>query len=77
MSLASGNPDAPLRRGEEVMAKLPFEGVIIGELMDPGPRCTIARDNGETVEVDEANVWRNGDGYSVRAIHPDEEDPLR
>lgn len=71
MSQSANAAENPIRRGEEVMAKLPFEGVIIGEVMDSGPRITIMRDSGDTIEVDEANVWRNGNGYSVRPIHPD------
>ena len=69
MSIQSGGPPFEvLRRNDEVFAKIPFGGVIVGELVDKGPRCTIRKESGEIVEVDEANVWRNGDGYSIEEI---------
>ncbi|AGC34364.1 hypothetical protein HSTV2_97 [Halorubrum sodomense tailed virus 2] len=52
--------------GDEVMAEIPWEGVVVGEVLDAGPRYTILLDGGEMVEVDERNVWKNGDGYSIR-----------
>ena len=69
MSIQSGGtPFEVLRRNDEVLAKIPFGGVIVGELIDKGPRCTIRKESGETVEVDEANVWRNDDDYSIEEI---------
>jgi len=61
--------DAP-QRGDSVMADLgPIEGVVPGEVVATGERYTIAVYDGTTyIEVDEANVWRNGNGYSIEEI---------
>jgi hypothetical protein len=46
-----------------------MEGVVPGEVVATGERYTIAVYDATTyVEVDEANVWRNGDGYSIEEI---------
>ena len=71
------DPQRDIERGDEVIARLPFEGHVVGEVVDLGPRVTI-RAGGKMVEVDEAHVWKNGAGagdsvysgenYTVRGI---------
>ena len=58
------------QRGDSVMADLgAMEGVVPGEVVATGERYTIAVYDATThVEVDEANVWRNGDDYSIEEI---------
>ncbi|WP_372611659.1 hypothetical protein [Halomonas sp.] len=63
---------AAMQRGDEVLAQIPWEGVVLGELVDHGPRCTIVTDGGEQFEVDESNVWKNGDGYMLTDLPPEE-----
>lgn len=76
MSVASAADLAgmePPERGDEVMAKVPWEGVFVGEVLDAGPRYTIRIDDGRTIEVDERSVWKNGDGYAIRPSEIEEE----
>ena len=66
MSILQNTP----QRGDSVMADLgAVEGVVPGEVVATGERYTIAVYDATThVEVDEANVWRNGDDYSIEEI---------
>ena len=66
MSIPQNTP----QRGDSVMADLgAMEGVVPGKVVATGERYTIAVYDATThVEVDEANVWRNGDDYSIEEI---------
>jgi len=66
MSILQNTP----QRGDSVMADLgAMEGVVPGKVVATGERYTIAVYDATThVEVDEANVWRNGDDYSIEEI---------